>query len=129
MHLYEHVLNGNCFGGLGSTCHALSAHHTPQQLGTKLINDINLLLLNDPVLMQPESREAKLQAFSAALGLVVHMVSHYIPLSEVGEYLRVWSSCFFIKFCNSSMCRIDVVMTDTSKNWFAMEDSWKQALD
>ena len=95
MHLYEHVLNGNCFSSLGSACHALSAHHTPQQLGTKLIDDIDLLLLNDPLLMQPESREAKLRAFSAALGLTVHSVGHNCPLSEVEEYLRVWSSCFF----------------------------------
>jgi len=94
MHFYEHVLNGNCFSGLGSACRALSAHHTPQQLGTKLIDDIDLLL-NDPFIMEPDRRDSKLRAFSAALGLSQHTVGRILPLSEVEEYLRIWSSCFF----------------------------------
>jgi hypothetical protein len=41
MHLFEHIFNGNCFGGNGPACRALSHFHTPKQLGLKLLDGCN----------------------------------------------------------------------------------------
>jgi hypothetical protein len=94
MHLFEHIFNGNCFGGAGTACRALSHFHTPKQLGLKLLDDVESLLRNDAVHLLVESQKLKLRAIGAALGLSETILGPEIPLSDIKVYLSAWSMSF-----------------------------------
>ena len=78
-------LMGTAF--LASALHVAHFRHTTLHSSSLVLSDdIDLLLLNDLFVMQPESREAKLRAFS---------VSHSTRLAVTYLYwrLRIISGC------------------------------------